>query len=186
MRREIAVLAFAAILSYFAEALYAPIYAVYVEGIGGSVLDAGLTWGIYMTVLGSLVLILGRYIDKLKRHAWILYFGHIVAGFLSFGYLFIQDVLQLAVLQFLMGLVWAAVNPVWDAYYSLFLDRTRAASEWGLFEGGSRLATGLGSLIGGVVVTFFGFASVFVLAGVLNLLAGIALFLERDRLSVVY
>ena len=186
MRKEIVVLAIAAVLSYFAEALYAPFYAVYVEKIGGGVVDAGIAWGIYMTVLGLMVFIVARFVDRLKRHAWILYTGFFFASLLSFSYLIISSVLQLYVIQFLMGLVWAAVNPVWDTYYSLFISRKHAASDWSLFEGGSRLANGIAAILGGILISTLGFKGVFFLAGLLNLIAAVLLFMFRRSYAVVY
>lgn len=186
MRKEITVLAFSAVLSYLAEALYSPFYAVYVEDIGGGVVDAGLAWGIYMIVLGITTFFVARYVDRLKRHAWILYTGFFFASILSFSYLFISTVWQLFAVQFLMGLTWAAVNPVWDAYYSLFMDKRRAATDWSLFEGGSRVANGIGAILGGIIITALGFKGIFLLAGLLNLLASILLFLNRKSLSLVY
>ena len=186
MRHEIIILTIAAILSYFAEALYAPFYAVYVEKIGGGVVDAGFAWGIYMTVLGLMVFIVARYVDRLKRHAWILYTGFLSASVLSFAYIFVSNVWQLFLIQFLMGLTWAAVNPVWDAYYSLFITKRHAATDWSLFEGGSRLANGIAAITGGFIIKILGFKAIFALAGLLNLLAAIFLFLERRSFSVVY
>ncbi len=186
MRREIVVLAFAAVLSYLAEALYSPFYAVYVENIGGGIVDAGIAWGIYMIVLGTMALIVARFVDRLKRHAWILYTGFFIASMLSFSYLFITNIWELFLVQFLMGLTWAAVNPVWDAYYSLFINKRSAATDWSLFEGGSRIANGIGAILGGTIIALFGFKGIFVLAGSLNLLASVLLFLKRKSLSLVY
>ncbi len=186
VRREVLLLAMAAFLSYMAEALYSPIYAIYVEQLGGGAREAGIAWGAYMLTLGTSVFVLSRVIDRIKRHVWILYTGFFVAGILSFSYLLIQNVTQLIILQILMGLTWAATNPVWDVYYSLFMDRRYAASQWGLFEGGSRMAVGLGSMLGGLIVSVFGFKAVFILAGMLNVIASVALFLHRKELGVVY
>ena len=186
MRREIILLALAAVLSYFAEAMYSPFYAVYVEKIGGGVVDAGVAWGIYMSVIGLMTFFVARFVDRLKRHVWILYTGFLAASLLSFSYLLMRNVVELYLLQFLMGLVWAAVNPVWDAYYSLFISKRTAATDRSLFEGGSRLANGIGAFLGGIIIAFLGFKGVFILAGTLNLLAAVMLFLYRQSFSIVY
>ena len=186
MRREIVVLATAAMFSYLAEALYSPFYAVYVEKIGGGVLDAGLAWGIYMIVLGTLTLVIAQYMDRLRRHAWILYTGFFIASVLSFAYLFIRNVEELFIVQFLMGVTWAAVNPVWDAYYSLFIEKRSAVTDWSLFEGGSRIANGLGAILGGIIIALAGFKGIFIIAGLLNLAAAVLLFIHRKELSFIF
>lgn len=186
MRREILLLATAAMLSSLAEYLYAPIYAIYVEKLGGHSLEAGLTWAIYTGVIGIVAFISGRFVDRLKRHVWILYTGFFLAGLISLLFPLAKNVLHLAILQFLLGLVWAITNPVWDVYYSFFMDRREAASAWSLYEGGSRLARALGSAVGGFIVVFLGFKGIFLFAGVLNMIASALIFLYRRELSIVY
>ncbi len=186
LSRESLLLALSAIAAAFAEALYSPLYAAFVESKGGGVLEAGITWGVYQIALGIVSLLSGYMLDRIKRHAFILWGGFIVAGFISMLFPFAKDVVQIAVLQFLLGIVWAVNTVVWDVYYSLFMNRKTAAFQWSMFEGGSKLAVGIGSVIGGIVVSIWGFTTLFLISGLINIITGIALFRERKRFAVVY
>ena len=60
----------------FAGAMMGPIYALFVEEIGGDLLDASLTVAIFALAAGITALISGRYADKIKENELIIVLGY--------------------------------------------------------------------------------------------------------------
>lgn len=67
----------------FAGAMMGPIYALYVEKIGGDLLDASFTFALYAFAAGIMTLISGRYADKIKENELIVVLGY---GLIGFGF----------------------------------------------------------------------------------------------------
>ncbi len=179
MHRVIKVLLLAALFANFAEGLYTPVYAAYVERIGGGLSDAGLSWSINLVVFGVLAMVLSHVETGSKRRVGYLFLGYVLSALASFLFGVINTPTMLYFVQFLRGLSWAMISPVWDAFFSLYVNRRNATVEWGYYEGGWSIATGVGSAIGGIFVTIFSFQLLFSLSALLNLLAALLVFLNR-------
>lgn len=179
VHRVIKILLLVALLTNFAEGLYTPVYAAYVEDIGGGIADAGLSWSINLMVFGILAVALSRVQTRSKRRTVYLFIGYILSALSSALFAIIQTPVMLYFVQFLRGLSWAMISPVWDSFFSLYVDKKRATIEWGYYEGGWSIATGLGSAIGGILVTVFSFQLLFGISCLLNILAAILIFAYR-------
>ena len=79
-------------LILIAGAMLGPIYALFVEKVGGSLLDASLTGGIFALVAGITTLIAGRYADKIKEKRYIVAFGYSLMGVGFFLYTFVNSI----------------------------------------------------------------------------------------------
>lgn len=101
-------------LILIAGAMLGPIYALFVEDIGGSLLDASYAGMVYAIVAGIVVMISDRYADKLKHPEYV-----IAAGFLY--YFFVDSIFELLIAQAAIGLGEAICSPVYDAIYSKHL-----------------------------------------------------------------
>ena len=76
-------------LVLLAAAMLGPIYALFVEEIGGDLLEASLTGGIFALAAGITTLIAGRYTDKLKENnSLIVSLGYTVMGIGFFFFFF--------------------------------------------------------------------------------------------------
>ncbi len=51
-----------------AAAMLGPIYALFVEGLGGDLMDASIAGGVFAFVAGLTTLISGKYSDKIKEN----------------------------------------------------------------------------------------------------------------------
>ena len=67
-------------LVLLASAMLGPIYALFVENIGGDLLDASLTGGLFALAAGITTLVAGRFADKNKRGDLIVVFGYTLMG----------------------------------------------------------------------------------------------------------
>ncbi len=181
MHRVIKILLLAALFTNFAEGLYTPVYAAYVEKIGGGLSDAGLSWSINLIVFGVLAMILSHMETGSKRRAGYLFLGYLLSALASALFALITAPFMLYFVQFLRGLSWAMISPVWDSFFSLYVDKKRATVEWGYYEGGWSIATGIGSALGGILVTLFSFQTLFIVSASFNLLAAVFVLINRHE-----
>ncbi|HTH72374.1 MAG TPA: MFS transporter [Candidatus Pristimantibacillus sp.] len=144
-----------------ASAMLTPIYAVFVQGVGGDLLDAGITAS--ALAFGSAIasLIAGRYADSLRDKKSLVVLGYAITGLGFLLFTTVNSVWYLAIVQLMIGLVRAFAEPAFDALYSVHLDKKREAEEWGAWEGMSYFVGGLGALFGGLVVSYFSFNTLF-------------------------
>lgn len=118
-------------LILLASSMLGPIYAIFVEEIGGDLLDASLTFAIFSLVSGVTVYISGKYTDKVKREELILVLGYILMGIGFLLYTTVGSVLSLFLVQVVIGLGGAIYSPAFDALYSKHLDEHKEGVEWG-------------------------------------------------------
>lgn len=152
---------------YVAGAMLGPIYALFVEEIGGDLLDASYAFSIFAIVAGITAYFSGKYTDKIKENELIISLGYLIIGLGYFYYIFVDSVPQLFIAQALIGLGGAIYSPAFDAIYSLKLKKGHAGGAWGIWEVMYYFSTAAGALIGGFVVTYFGFTPLFIIMGLL-------------------
>jgi len=161
----------------FAVAMFGPIYAIYVERIGGDLMDAGFAVALYALAGGITTIVSGRYSDKIKENELIVVAGYLImaGGFLA--YVFIDSVLQLFIVQMVIGLGEAIYAPAFDALYSKHLDGKRSGSQWGAWESTNYFTAAIGAAVGGFVAAQFGFNRLFILMAALSLASAIYIYL---------
>lgn len=163
-------------LILIAGAMLGPIYALFVEKIGGNLLDASYAFGAYALAAGFTTLISGRYADKLKENELIVVFGYGIMGLAFLGYTLVNSILSLLLVQIIIGLGEAIYSPAFDAVYSKHLDGHKSGREWGAWEAINYFTTAFGAITGGLLVTFFGFNTMFVVMGLLCFASAIYIF----------
>ena len=165
-------------LILFSNAMMGPIYALFVQKIGGDLLDASITWAIFTGVTGLVTLISGRYVDKIKENELIIVAGYALNAFGYFLYLFVNTIPFLFFVQIIMGLSMAIYAPAFDAVYSKHLDSHRSGRQWAAWESMNYFALALGAIIGGLLVNYFGgFHVIFILMMILCLSSATFIFL---------
>ncbi len=181
MRKALLVLLVAALLANFAEGVYTPLYAAYVEQIGGGLSDAGVSWSLNLIVYGVLAILFSRLGVKNKYRVGMLVAGYLLAAIVTGLFAVISTPLLLYIVQMIRGASWAVLAPVWDAFYSLFVDKGSATTEWGYYEGGWSIAMGVGSALGGLLISLTSFTFLFSLSAFLTLLAAVLVWIYRDE-----
>jgi MFS family permease len=162
MRRAIKVLISASIFINFSIGLFAPIYAIFVEKIGGNILSASTAGAIYNILLGILTIIFGKLEDRMGRRNMVTigYFLNTVAYTI---YIFVKNPIELFFAQAVLGIGDAAKNPAWEAIFSKSLDKGQESSEWAYWGGSTTIIFGIAALVGGIIATNYGFRLLFVL-----------------------
>lgn len=162
-------------ISFFAEGLLLPIYALFVKEIGGDVLIASSSWAFYSIILGLLIFVFGKLEDKFLNKSQMIFLGTLIGSIASFSFLLVSKPIHLFVVQAFLGIASAMVAPAWDALFSLNLTKGKEASEWSFEEGGGQIILGISAFIGGIIVSIYGFNALFILMGSFQLFAAIIL-----------
>lgn len=163
-------------LILIAGAMLGPIYAVFVQRIGGDLLDASYAFGVYYLAAGITTFISGKYADKLKENELIVVWGYVIMALGFFGYIFVSSVWALLIVQVVIGMGEAIYSPAFDALYSKHLDGRKSGRAWGTWESINYFTTALGAVVGGVLVTYFGFNVMFVVMGLISFFSALYIF----------
>ncbi len=163
MNTIIKMLLMSSIFYTFAAGLFGPIYAIYVQGIGGDLLAAGTAWAIFSFVTGILLLIFGFLEDHRLNKMLMLISGNIIIAFANIGYLFVSVPIQLFLIQVLSGIGLAITTPAWDALYSKNVNKKKESLEWAYWEGGTRIFYAAAALIGSFIASVYGFHMIFII-----------------------
>lgn len=171
-------------LVLLAGAMLGPIYALYVEEIGGDILTAGTSFAVFSLVMGVLILVFGKIEDAIleQKEIWIC-LGYLLMAVGFFSYLFVQSPYHLFIVQAVLGVGGAIEAPAYSAVYSKHLDHKRSAFQWGAWDAIKNFSAAFGALVGATLATIFGFDLLFVLMGSLALISGaIVYFVPRKIL----
>jgi predicted MFS family arabinose efflux permease len=178
----------ASLAGAFAEAMLLPVFAIFTEQVGGSVLDAGIGFGIFEIVSGLFVILVGS-TDWFQRNVRpIVFAGFLLSGLAEFSYILVRSRWQLFAVQAAVGIAIGMMNPAWDSLYAEDAHEGDSARNWSVWSGGVNLSQGIAALLGGLIVTRLGFHSLFVMMAVVNcfsvFFAAKVLFLKRTRPSL--
>ena len=91
MKNQIKILLTAEALINLAGGLFGPIYAIFVEEIGGDILAAGGAYSAYLFAAGILIYLLGRWEDRIKHKEKMIIFGYAITCLGFIGYFFVQS-----------------------------------------------------------------------------------------------
>lgn len=164
-------------------AMLAPIYALFVEDIGGSILDAGFASSVFACVAGITTLVSGKYADKIRENELIIVLGYTLVGVGFFLLSQVTTMYHLLLVQALIGFGEAVYSPAFDAVYTQHIEKASSGVSWGLWESMNYFVSAIGALIGGVVAFQYGFTMLFsVMAGVSLISAFYIVFLPRNIL----
>ncbi|MFC1787869.1 MFS transporter [Patescibacteria group bacterium] len=161
MNKQYKILLSASLLTSFADNLIGPFYAVFVERIGGDILDIGFTATVFSLSTGILIILIGKLSDKIKKEL-ITTLGYLFFAIGSFGYLIISHPWQLFILQIVFALGTACLSAPLSALFAKFIQKGKEGFEWGLEGGGVYLAVGLAVFVGTLIVNYFGFKILFI------------------------
>ncbi len=152
----------------FAAAMLAPIMAIFIEKIGGTILDAGYTVALFSFASAITTYVAGLYAsDRLKHPQSMIMIGYGIMGFGFMAMTQVDSVAKLLVVQFCIGIASPMYAPAFNALYSRNINPKRAGYEWGLWDVTNYSMMGFGALIGGIVAHYLGFNALFIAMGML-------------------
>ena len=183
MRKAIKILIGSSLFYNLSAGLLGPLWALYVQNIGGGVEGATTAWAVWAFFVGILTLLFGRVEDKLNKRIMF-----VLGRFLDFigvtGYIFVQSIFQLYLIQGILGASLAIMNPSFNAIYSKSLDKGRESTEWSYWQGSIYIIISMAALAGGAIVTFFGFTTLFVAMSISSFISlMVALMFMRKKIK---
>jgi len=171
MNIKLKLLLSASIVGNFSAGLLGPIYALFVKEINGDLLVVSVSFAIYTLVFALLSTFMGKLEDKKFNKEEMVFLGYLISCIGNLLFLFIKTPLHLYLVQALMGIGVAIVTPAWEALYSLALDKGKESSEWSYWNAGTGLSVSLAAIFGGLIVTYYGFKTLFVIMASFHLIS---------------
>ena len=171
LNRNIKILLYGSNLWYFSEGMLGPLFAIFTERVGGSVLDISWAWATYLIVTGLLYILIGKITDEKYNPAKVMVLGYFMHAIFTFGYLFVNKPWHLFLIQAALGVSTALATPTWYALYSKYGDKGYETFQWGLAGGEGQILTAAAIIIGGFIVNYFSFTALFIVMGVTQLIA---------------
>jgi len=150
-----------------AAAMLGPIYALFVEEIGGDLLDASLTGGTFALAAGVATIISGRFSDRIERNELIVVVGYCLMGTGFLLYTAVDSIWFLLLVQSLIGFGEAIYAPAFDSLYTKHIAAHKVGRGWGAWEATNYFSAAAGALIGGLIATSFGFPALFIIMALL-------------------
>jgi MFS family permease len=157
----------------FVAGLLTPLYAIYVEEIGGRLIDVSIAASVLPFAAAITVLIAGYIADKTDEDVMIMVVGSVFITLGFFLYLFTHSMAMVILNQALIGIGEAIYAPAFDSVYSLHLNKKKAGRQWGAWEAMRYVTLSASALIGGVIIVQTGFHTLFfimTLASLFNLI----------------
>ncbi|MFH1759014.1 MAG: MFS transporter [Patescibacteria group bacterium] len=156
--------------------LVGPIFAVFIlERIeGATIIVIGASAAVYWITKAIVQLPIASFLDSTpseKDDFAVLVLGLILVGFSALGFIFIDQVWQLYLVQFIHSIAFAMYTPAWSGIFSRHLDKHHEAMEWSMDNAGISLATGVTGLLGALLATWLGFNIIFIACSFLSFAA---------------
>ena len=179
MKNILKLLLLSSFLINLSAGLFGPLYAVFVEQIGGDLLTAGLAFAVFSIVSGVLIYIFGKWEDRIKHQENILIISRFLTVLGTIGYLLIQSPAHLFAVQIVFGISSALITPAFDSMYSKNLTKGKYASQWGAWESMYAITVGIAAIIGGYLAQTYGFKTLFIVMVILAIFSFITTLLLR-------
>lgn len=161
----------------FAAAMLGPIYAIFVEEIGGDLLDASFAVGLFALSAAITSYFSGKYVDRLKNPELLVAIGYLIIGLGFISYAFTTNLYVILLIQVIIGIGEATYSPAFDSLLSIHSPKGSLGAQWGKWESINYSTSGIGAIAGGLLVTIFNFQFLFILMGALTLMTAIYIFL---------
>lgn len=159
------ILLYSSTLWGFGMGMLGPLYAVFTQEIGGDVFDISWVYALYLIVMGVGVVVVGKIADT-YGHERLLMLGSCVGTVAVFGYLFVNSIPALLLVQIGVAVSTSLSEPSWYALYDRYSgDGDHDGYVWGLSSGLWYVAGGLAIFTGGYIVSRFSFDALFIIMG---------------------
>jgi len=165
--------------------LIEPIFSVFIlqKVAGATLLTVGIAAAIYWILKSVLELPIANILDATpgeKDDFTALVGGLFLAALAAFSFSWISEVWQLYAIQVVHAMAFSFYLPAWSAIFSRHLDKERVSFDWSLDSTVSGIAAGVTGLFSGLIAQELGFTVVFIIAGILSMIAAFILMASPD------
>lgn len=153
---------------HFSAGLFNPLYALFVEAIGGTVTQIGFTYATMPAIVAIGLIISGKVTDKTKNEKYYLIAGYVLktAGF--FSLILVNSIAQLILVQAIFGFSYIITTPAYASLYSKNLTQGKYASNWSAWEAATHIAGAVSAIVGSIILSRFDFATLFITMGIFS------------------
>ncbi|HET7099431.1 MAG TPA: MFS transporter [Patescibacteria group bacterium] len=165
----------------FGGSLFGPLYAIYVQGFDNKIVTVSLSWAVFMISSTLFMYFVAKYGDKIKEKEYLLAGGFLVRSIAWLGYLFVTNITGLIIVQIILGLGEALGTPAWNAIFAKHLDGHKEIMDYSNWNIINNLLVALSTVLGGVLVTYFGFSVLFLAMSMLALVSFVGVLMTPKR-----
>ncbi len=171
MKFNLKILLWSSFFINLAVGLFGPIYAVFVEQIGGTLFITGSAAAVFSITSGVLIFFISKWEDKIKHQENLLIFGRFLTIIGVGGYLLVNSPWHLFLVEIILGFAVAFESPAFDSLYSKNLQKGKFASQWGMWESMYAITTGVAAFVGGFLAQEYGFRILFIIMTIIALIS---------------
>lgn len=173
MRRGLTLIVTLSFLSSLAMGLLGPIYPLFVlNRFSATILDVGLLFTIFGLSSALFKVVAGKMVDAYGKEK-IFLVGTLSGAACSLGYIFVSSVFQLYLLEFISGISCALEGPARLAMIAEAGGRKRRGLLFGISESAYEVAGSLAALVATIIVSNFGFESIFIACSGCQIISGL-------------
>jgi MFS transporter, DHA1 family, tetracycline resistance protein len=162
----------------FAASLFGPLYAIYVERMGAGIMPVCYAYSIQLFSITLFTFIVSKLGDKCRPKVYMLSIGFLIRAVCWFIYIFIHTIPQLYLLQFVMGIGDAFSGPAFDALFAEHLDKDKHIMDYSDWRVVANAAIVLGTTLGGLIVSHYGFRTLFVFMSILACMSSLGVLIN--------
>lgn len=173
--------------------LLSPVFALFIlENISGNnslkaAEVAGLSALFYWIPKSMFQIPIGTVLDKKhgeKDDFWFMSIGTFITAIVPIGYLFSTMPWHIYFFQVVHAIGMAMALPSWLAIFTRHIDKGKEGFEWSVESTAIGMGAGIAGGIGGLVCSYFGFATLFVSVSILNVISAVCLLFIKNNMFV--
>ncbi|SRR6056297_378221 len=171
--------------------LLSPVFSIFVvrQIQNANAFTAGMGISIFLIARSLIRTPSGIILDTLvseKDDYFVLVVGMFITSLIPLAFVFASKPIHLYFLQAIKGLSLGVVLSAWNAIFTRHIDSGKEATQWGLDSTALGLSAGISGIVGGWLVTKYGFDVVFVLVSVLGIVGSGILLSLREEIKGVF
>lgn len=166
---KIRYLLFANYLNLFAFAFFTPLFALFVTKLDPNPAMVGIAWGVNMYAAAGMILLFGRYEDRIKHKETLVVVGYFLMAAGAAAYMLVNTLNQLYLVQLFNAVGVGLLTPAWRTSYAKAEDKGKETLEWSLVDGGAKFFIATGAIIGGFILKYYSFKVIFAMIAVIQL-----------------
>ncbi len=151
----------------FASQLLGPLFAVYVLRIDGGIMLISLATTTFLLSSTLFLTLISKWGAVIKQKEFMLAAGYLLRALGWLGYIFVSTPISLVLLQLIFGLGDALGTPSFSAIFAEHVNKENDVSMFADWSVISNVIMALGTILGGLLVTIWGFNVLFVIMAVM-------------------
>lgn len=171
MNKKLRVLLLSNSIFVFAGSLFVPIYALFTKQLGADPIISGLLYAVHFISSTIVVHWISKQKDKVFPLQEMLATNYFIRGFSWLLVAFFPNLYVLFITQALVGLTEGIGNASFNTLISENLDTGRHISEWATWDLWKNPLIALSAILGGFIVTAYGFDMLFFVMAALSFTA---------------